>query len=74
MKHVQITDQLFLWLIQYHLLHKTDAAQEIEQALSAKLNAVVARTHYMEAKHATNQDERDKAWEQYLHLRGINKR
>ncbi|WP_409966909.1 complexin-2 [Bengtsoniella intestinalis] len=72
MKTVQIPETLFIQLLNCHLFNETDEEQEqeIQTALETKLNALVGRRLYSAYKTATTPEEREKARQEYLDLKG----
>lgn len=71
MKNVQITYELFLNLIRYHLLEEDDPAEEIQKALEQKLEAMIDRQLYSQYKTAPTEEQREKARQEYLDRRGV---
>lgn len=72
MKNVQITENLFLALVKYHLLETNDYEEEIKKELSSKLDAMVKRQIYTRYKTAPTEEEREKARLEYLDKVGIS--
>ena len=70
MKNIQISEELFLRLIEYHLVDETDRGDEIEKALATKLDAVVGRKYYTAYKTADTPKEREQALQKYLNQKG----
>lgn len=67
MKHVQISEELFVRLCWYHLFGKTeDHAEAIKEGLEEKLTAVEKREAYTKYKQG-DEDARRK----YLDLAGV---
>ena len=71
MKSVQITYDLFVALVEYHLAHDDDYAEEIHQGLEQKLDAMVRHELYAKYKTALTAEEREQARQEYLHKRGV---
>ena len=71
MKHVQITQELFVQLIHYHLLEDDSYIDEIKIGLEKKLDAMALRELYGKVKTAPTEAEREKARQEYLDRRGI---
>ena len=65
MKQVQISEDLFLSLIKYHIL-------EIAEGLQQKLDSVINRNLYTKYKTALTEEEKEKAREEYLDRKGIH--
>ena len=63
MKSVQISYDLFVALVEYHLAYDDDYAEEIHQGLEQKLDA--------KYKTAPTAEEREQARRAYLDKRGI---
>lgn len=72
MKNVQITENLFLALVKYHLLETNDYEEEIKKELSSKLDAMVKRQIYTRYKTSPTEEEREKARLEYLDKVGIS--
>ncbi len=70
MKTVQISELLFLQLLDYHLGNEIDEEEEIKAALEAKLDALVGRRLYSAYKTAATPEEREEARQKYLDLKG----
>ncbi len=66
MKNVQITQDLFLALIKYHLLEATEEEEKIKKELAEKLDAMAKRQIYSQYKTAPTEEEREKARQEYL--------
>ena len=71
MKTVQIPYELFVALLRYHLLEDDCCAEEIRQGLEQKLDSLVRHELYKKYKTAPTQEEREKARQEYLDIRGI---
>lgn len=71
MKNVQIPYDLFVALLQYHLMMDDDYADEIRYGLEQKLEAVVRHEWYAKYKTAPTPEEREEARQRYLDERGI---
>lgn len=72
MKNVQITQELFLSLVKYHLLEVTGEEEEIKKELAEKLDAMAKRQIYSHYKTAPTEEEREKARQKYLDKVGIS--
>ena len=71
MKSVQISYDLFVALVEYHLACDDDCAEEIRQGLERKLDALVRHELYAKYKTAPRQEDREKARQEYLEKRGV---
>lgn len=72
MKNVQITQELFLSLVKYHLLEVDEEEEKIKKELTEKLNAMVKRQIYSQYKTAPTEEGREKARQEYLDKVGIS--
>lgn len=71
MKYVQISKELFMNLVKYHLLDVKEAAPAIKRELESKLDAMDRRELYTEYKTGKTEEDREKARKEYLKKRGI---
>ena len=71
MKNVQITYELFLELIKYHLLESDADTEKIKKELTNKIDALVMRELYSKYKTAPTEEEKEKARKEYLDRRGV---
>ena len=71
MKSVQISYDLFVALVEYHLAYDDDYAEEIHRGLEQKLDAMVRHELYAKYKTASTAEEREQARQEYLDKRGI---
>ena len=71
MKNVQISEQLFVALVKYHLLEMDNVYPEIKKGLEEKVDALVMRELYTKYKTAPTNEEREKARREYLDKRGV---
>lgn len=71
MKNVQIPYDLFLALLQYHLMMDDDYEDEIRYGLEQKLEAMVRHELYAKYKTAPTPEEQEAARQRYLDERGI---
>lgn len=71
MKNVQISKELFLALLHYHLDGEGEYADEIAQGLEQKLEAMLRRDLYAKYKTALTEEEREIARREYLDWRGV---
>lgn len=72
MKNVQISQELFLAMVNYHLLGITDEEEKIKKGLEIKLDALAKRQIYSQYKTAPTEAEREKARQQYLDKIGMS--
>lgn len=74
-KSVQISADLFVQLISYHLYGRQDPeiAETIRQGLDAKLDTLARRELYTESKTASSPEAREKARQAYLDAVGLHK-
>ena len=73
MKNVQISYDLFLMLVKYHLGDEDFWQDDIENQLNQKVEAVIARNTYTRYKTADTKEEQEKARIEYLDRRGYHK-
>lgn len=73
LKNIQISEQLFLALMKYHLLEMDDVLPEIRKDLEKKLEAMVKRDLYTKYKTAPTEEEREKARQEYLEKVGMHR-
>ena len=71
MKNVQISYDLFVALLQYHLVMDDDYAKDIQGGLEEKLDAMVRHGLYAKYKTAPTEEEREQARREYLDRRGV---
>ncbi len=71
MKNIQISQELFLTLIRFHLLDESGCEEEIRRGLEKKLDALVLRDLYSKSKTAATEQEREEARKKYLDRKGI---
>ena len=72
MKQVQISEDLFLSLIKYHILEYTNDKEKIVKELQQKFDSVVNRNLYTKYKTASSEEEREKARQEYLNRKGMH--
>lgn len=70
-ENVQIPYDLFVALLQYHLMMDDDYADEIRYGLEQKLEAMVRHEWYAKYKTAPTPEERETARQRYLDERGV---
>ena len=71
MKNVQISYDLFLMLVKYHLGDDNIWEDDIAEELNRKVEAVIARNTYTRYKTADTPEEQEKARKEYLDLKGV---
>ena len=72
MKNVQISYELFVSLLRYHLVGDDDCLNQIRQGLEQKLDSLVCHELYAKYKTAPTKEEREKARQEYLNRRGVS--
>ena len=73
LKNVQISEELFVALLKYHLVEIDDVLPEIKKGLEEKLEAMVRRDLYTKYKTAPTEEEREKARQEYLEKVGMHR-
>lgn len=73
LKNVQISEELFIALLKYHLVEIDDVLPEIKKGLEEKLEAMVKRDLYTKYKTAPTEEEREKARQEYLEKVGMHR-
>ena len=68
---MQISEELFIALLKYHLVERDDVLSEIKKGLEEKLEAMVRRDLYTKYKTALTEEEKEKARKEYLDRRGV---
>ena len=71
MKNVQISQELFMQLLRFHLMEDVDCETEIKRELEKKLDKMVMRDLYGKFKTAPTEEERERARKEYLDRRGV---
>ena len=74
MKSVQISQELFMQLLRFHLMEDVDCETEIKRELEKKLDKMVMRELYGKFKTAPTEEEREQARKEYLDRRGVPER
>ncbi len=72
MKQVQISEDLFLSLIKYHILECHNDEEKIVKMLKEKYDSIVNRNLYTRYKTAPTEEEKEKARQEYLDRKGIH--
>lgn len=73
MKQIQISQDLFLMLIRFHLCNDEVCKKEIETELEKKLDTIMNRELYTKYKTAPTKEEQEKARIKYLDHKGYHK-
>ncbi|MDO4168679.1 MAG: complexin-2 [Lachnospiraceae bacterium] len=71
MKNVQISLELFMKLLRFHLIEDNTCADDVKRGLEQKMNTMVERELYTRFKTAPSEEEREKARQEYLDRRGM---
>lgn len=71
MKNVQISQELFIQLLCFHLIGDESCEGKIKQELEQKLDRMVMRDLYGKSKTALTEGEREQARKEYLDRRGV---
>lgn len=71
MRNVQISRELFMKLLHFHLLEDESCEKEIKQELEKKLDRMVMHDLYGKSKTAPTEEEREQARKEYLDRRGV---
>jgi len=72
MKNIQISQELFIDLIDYHLLDQFDKEEAIKKGLEDKMDSIIKREKYTKSKTALTEEEREKARQEYLDIVGMH--
>ena len=72
MKQVQISEDLFLLLIQYHIFECYNEKEKIAKELQQKFDSIINRNLYTKYKTAPTEEEQEKARQEYLDRKGIH--
>lgn len=70
MKQVQISYDLFLKLIKFHVGECFEFQEEIEEKLENKLDKIINRNLYTKYKTAPTVEEKEEARQKYLDIKG----
>lgn len=74
MKNVQISQELFMQLIRFHLMEDESCEKEIKQELEKKLDRMVMRDLFGKSKTASTEEKREQARKEYLDRRGVSEK
>ena len=72
MKQVQISKDLFLLLIKYHIFECYNDEEKIIAELKEKYDSIINRNLYTKYKTAPTEEEKEKARQEYLDRKGIH--
>ena len=73
MKNIQITEELFMLLVRYHLLGDSLCEDEISQGIEQKLDTIISRNLYTQYKTSPTKEEQEMARIEYLDRKGYHK-
>lgn len=71
MRNVQISQELFMQLLRFHLMEDESCEREIKQELEKKLDKMVMRDLFGKSKTAPTEEEWEQARKEYLDRRGV---
>lgn len=74
MRNVQISQELFMQLLRFHLIEDESCEKEIKQELEKKLDRMVMRDLFGKSKTASIEEEREQARKEYLDRRGVSEK
>ena len=74
MRNVQISQELFMQLLRFHLIEDESCEKEIKQELEKKLDRMVMRDLFGKSKTASTEEERENARKEYLDRRGVSEK
>ena len=74
MRNVQISQELFMQLLRFHLMEDESCEKEIKQELEKKLDRMVMRDLFGKSKTASTEEEREQARKEYLDRRGVSEK
>ena len=72
MKNVQISEELFIQLVKFHLCDDDLWLEDIAQGLEQKLEKIVNHNTYTDYKIAPTPEEREQARQKYLDRKGYH--
>ena len=70
MRNVQISQELFMQLLRFHLMEDESCEKEIKKELEKKLDRMVMRDLFGKSKTAPTEEEREQARKEYLDRQG----
>lgn len=71
MKNVQISQEVFMQLLRFHLVEDASCEREIKRELEKKLDRMVLRDLFGKSKTAPTKEEQEQARKEYLDRRGV---
>lgn len=71
MRNVQISQELFMQLLRFHLMEDESCEKEIKKGLEKKLDRMVMCDLFGKSKTAPTEEEREQARKEYLDRRGV---
>lgn len=74
MKNVQISRELFMLLLRFHLVEDESCEENIKHELEQKLDKMVLHDLYEKSKTAPTEEEREQARKEYLDRRGMSEK
>ena len=74
MRNVQISQELFMQLLRFHLMEDESCEKEIKQELEKKMGRRVMRDLFGKSKTASTEEEREQARKEYLDRRGVSEK
>ena len=74
MRNVQISQELFMQLLRFHLMEDESCEKEIKKELEKKLDRMVMRDLFGKSKTASTEEEREQARKEYLDRRGVSEK
>ena len=72
MKQVQISEDLFLSLVKYHIVEYYNDEKKIIKELKEKYDKIISRSLYTKYKSAPTEEEKEKVRQEYLNQKGIH--
>lgn len=70
-KQIQISEELFIALMKYHVMHIEEVQPYIKKGLMDKMDSITMRLLYSKYKTAPTKEEKEKARMEYLDKRGV---
>ena len=74
MRNVQLSQELFMQLLRFHLMEDESCEKEIKQELEKKMGRMVMRDLFGKSKTASTEEEREQARKEYLDRRGVSEK
>ena len=72
MRNVQISQELFMQLLRFHLMEDESCKKENKKELEKELDRMVMRDLFGKSKTASTEEEREQARKEYLDRRGVS--